>query len=93
MSAEWVNFHEAKFRKASFTTNAYYKACPTTDCNKKVVDQDNGIYRCDKRNIEGREFKYRLLINVCRNFLLLSLFIYLFTALNHIQLWTNASLF
>lgn len=46
------------------STNAFYKACAATDCNKKVVDQENGTYRCDKCNVETSEFKYRLLINV-----------------------------
>lgn len=45
-------------------TNAFYKACTSADCNKKVVDQDNGTYRCDKCNIESPNFKYRLLVNV-----------------------------
>jgi replication factor A1 len=42
----------------------FYKACSAPDCNKKVVDQDNGNYRCDKCNIEGPSFRYRLLLNV-----------------------------
>lgn len=46
------------------STNSFYKACPTPDCNKKVVDQDNGTYRCDKCNVETSNFKYRLLLNV-----------------------------
>lgn len=46
------------------SSNAFYKACPNTDCNKKVVDQENGSFRCDKCNIESTEFKYRLLVNV-----------------------------
>lgn len=46
------------------SANAFYKACPNKDCNKKVVDQENGSFRCDKCNIESTEFKYRLLVNV-----------------------------
>jgi replication factor A1 len=59
VSAEWINFHEAKlknlgagdkpnyFQVKGFihnirSTNSYYKARFTADCNKKVVDQDNG---------------------------------------------------
>lgn len=44
--------------------NAFYKACPTPDCNKKVVDTDAGTYRCEKCNAEFPNFKYRLLLNV-----------------------------
>lgn len=46
------------------STNAFYKACSAPECNKKVVDQENGNYRCDKCNIESPNFKYRLLVNV-----------------------------
>lgn len=46
------------------SANAYYKACTTPDCNKKVIDQENGTFRCDKCNIESPNFKYRLLVNV-----------------------------
>lgn len=45
-------------------SNSFYKACPQPDCQKKVVDQENGIYRCDKCNADFRDFKYRLLVNV-----------------------------
>lgn len=43
--------------------NSYYKACPTPDCNKKVVE-DLPNYRCEKCNAEFPNFKYRLLISV-----------------------------
>lgn len=46
------------------SNNCYYKACPTDDCNKKVVDMKNGMYRCEKCNREYPEFKYRLLMSV-----------------------------
>lgn len=52
------------------STNAYYKACPTPDCNKKVIDNDNGTYRCDKCNTETSNFKYRLMVSVSENFIL-----------------------
>lgn len=45
-------------------TNAVYKACPQADCNKKVVDMENGQYRCEKCNAEFPNFKYRLMLNV-----------------------------
>lgn len=47
--------------------NAFYKACPTPECNKKVVESgDDGMktYRCEKCNAEFPDFKYRLLLNV-----------------------------
>ena len=46
------------------TGNAIYKACPNQDCNKKVVDQENGQYRCEKCQVESGDFKYRLLVNM-----------------------------
>lgn len=45
-------------------TNALYKACPQQDCNKKVVDNENGVYRCEKCNTDFPNFKWRLLLNV-----------------------------
>ncbi|EFA12891.1 replication protein A 70 kDa DNA-binding subunit [Tribolium castaneum] len=44
--------------------NALYKACPTDDCNKKVVDLENGMYRCEKCCREFPNFKYRLLVSM-----------------------------
>ncbi|XP_030553841.1 replication protein A 70 kDa DNA-binding subunit [Drosophila novamexicana] len=44
--------------------NAFYKACPQADCNKKVVDEGNGQYRCERCNAAFPNFKYRLLINM-----------------------------
>jgi len=44
--------------------NAFYRACPQSDCNKKVVDEGNDQYRCEKCNALFPNFKYRLLINV-----------------------------
>lgn len=44
--------------------NAFYKACPQTECNKKVVDEGNGQYRCERCNAAYPNFKYRLLINM-----------------------------
>lgn len=44
--------------------NAAYKACPQADCNKKVVDMENGQFRCEKCNTEYPNFKYRLMLNV-----------------------------
>ncbi|XP_016925019.4 replication protein A 70 kDa DNA-binding subunit [Drosophila suzukii] len=44
--------------------NAFYRACPQSDCNKKVVDEGNDQYRCEKCNALFPNFKYRLLINM-----------------------------
>ncbi|CAG4965100.1 unnamed protein product [Parnassius apollo] len=46
----------------TFSDNAVYKACPQEQCNKKLVDQENGLYRCEKCNREYPNFKYRLLL-------------------------------
>ncbi|KAK9536530.1 hypothetical protein VZT92_006303 [Zoarces viviparus] len=43
--------------------NCLYQACPTADCNKKVIDQQTGLYRCEKCNREFPNFKYRLLLS------------------------------
>uniref|UniRef100_A0A665WHX3 Replication protein A subunit n=1 Tax=Echeneis naucrates TaxID=173247 RepID=A0A665WHX3_ECHNA len=43
--------------------NCLYQACPSADCNKKVIDQQNGLYRCEKCNREFHNFKYRLLLS------------------------------
>lgn len=44
--------------------NAFYRACPQSDCNKKVVDEGNDQFRCEKCNALFPNFKYRLLINM-----------------------------
>ncbi|XP_078142732.1 replication protein A 70 kDa DNA-binding subunit-like isoform X2 [Centroberyx gerrardi] len=43
--------------------NCLYQACPSADCSKKVIDQQNGLYRCEKCNKEFPNFKYRLLLS------------------------------
>ncbi|XP_044078682.1 replication protein A 70 kDa DNA-binding subunit-like isoform X2 [Siniperca chuatsi] len=43
--------------------NCLYQACPSADCNKKVTDQQNGLYHCEKCNREFPNFKYRLLLS------------------------------
>lgn len=48
------------------TTQCVYKSCSKPDCNKKVIDNDNGIYRCEKCQIDNHDFKYRLLVNVMK---------------------------
>ncbi|XP_028818893.1 replication protein A 70 kDa DNA-binding subunit isoform X1 [Denticeps clupeoides] len=43
--------------------NCLYQACPSKDCNKKVLDQHNGMYRCEKCDKEFPDFKYRLMLS------------------------------
>lgn len=44
--------------------NCMYQACPTQDCNKKVIDEQNGLYRCEKCDREFPNFKYRMILSV-----------------------------
>ena len=44
--------------------NCMYRACPGENCNKKVVDQNNGMYRCEKCNKEFQDFRWRLMLSV-----------------------------
>ncbi|KAK6639757.1 hypothetical protein RUM43_008032 [Polyplax serrata] len=43
--------------------NCIYKACPVEDCKKKIIDLNNGVYRCEKCNREHTTFKYRMLLS------------------------------
>ncbi|XP_068615800.1 replication protein A 70 kDa DNA-binding subunit-like, partial [Brachionichthys hirsutus] len=43
--------------------NCLYQACPSQECNKKVVDQQNGMFRCEKCDKEFPSFKYRLILS------------------------------
>ncbi|XP_069936741.1 replication protein A 70 kDa DNA-binding subunit isoform X1 [Cherax quadricarinatus] len=42
--------------------NALYSACPADSCNKKVIDMNNGLYRCEKCCREFDTFNWRLLL-------------------------------
>lgn len=80
MTGAWLTFGEAKDMGVSNnqaedfiakvtvnmirTENLVYKSCPTDGCNKKLIDQANGMYRCEKCSKEFPSFKYRLLANV-----------------------------
>ncbi|XP_015183898.1 PREDICTED: replication protein A 70 kDa DNA-binding subunit isoform X2 [Polistes dominula] len=44
--------------------NVAYKSCPVEGCKKKMIDQANGMYRCEKCNKEYPSFKYRILANI-----------------------------
>merc|ERR1719471_1588754 len=41
-----------------------YQACPTPDCNKKVVQESGSEYRCEKCDKVYPNFKYRLMLTV-----------------------------
>ena len=41
-----------------------FQACPTEACNKKVVDQGNGMYRCEKCAREFPNYKWRMILSV-----------------------------
>ncbi|EEB17279.1 Replication protein A 70 kDa DNA-binding subunit, putative [Pediculus humanus corporis] len=43
--------------------NCIYKSCPVEDCKKKIIDLNNGVYRCEKCNREHNNFKYRMLLS------------------------------
>ncbi|KAI3373746.1 hypothetical protein L3Q82_022341, partial [Scortum barcoo] len=43
--------------------NCLYRACPSAGCNKKVIDQQNGMFRCEKCNKEFPNFQYRLILS------------------------------
>ena len=44
--------------------NSMYMACPGEGCNKKVIDQNDGSYRCEKCNRSYNEFKWRIILSV-----------------------------
>ncbi|XP_073256997.1 replication protein A 70 kDa DNA-binding subunit-like [Porites lutea] len=43
--------------------NCLYKACPTADCNKKLIEEGDGNYRCEKCNRSFPNFQYRLILS------------------------------
>lgn len=42
--------------------NCLYMACP--ECNKKIIDNGNGLYRCEKCAREYNNFKWRLILQM-----------------------------
>uniref|UniRef100_A0A1A9VPT4 Replication protein A subunit n=1 Tax=Glossina austeni TaxID=7395 RepID=A0A1A9VPT4_GLOAU len=44
--------------------NVIYKACPQEKCSKKVIDANDGQYRCTKCHKVSPNFKYQLLIQM-----------------------------
>lgn len=47
--------------------NALYMACPGDNCNKKVIDQNDGTYRCEKCAKNYPNFNWRMILNVFKN--------------------------
>ncbi|XP_041456357.1 replication protein A 70 kDa DNA-binding subunit-like isoform X1 [Lytechinus variegatus] len=43
--------------------NCMYMACPSAECNKKVSENGDGSYRCEKCAKDYEGFKYRLLLS------------------------------
>jgi len=44
--------------------NCMYKACPSAECNKKVIEEEDGTsYRCEKCDKNTPDFKYRLILS------------------------------
>lgn len=44
--------------------NSMYMACPGEGCNKKVIDQNDGTYRCEKCQKNYQDFKWRMILNI-----------------------------
>lgn len=48
--------------------NALYRGCANEidgrSCNKKVQDQNNGMFRCEKCNLELDRFNWRLILSL-----------------------------
>jgi replication factor A1 len=44
--------------------NSMYMACPGENCNKKVIDQNDGTYRCEKCAKNFENFKWRMILSV-----------------------------
>eukprot|EP00106_Octopus_bimaculoides_P012470 XP_014779912.1 PREDICTED: replication protein A 70 kDa DNA-binding subunit-like [Octopus bimaculoides] len=76
---EWKTLEQVKTEKLGaskpdyFTSKAtvifikkgscMYMACPNENCNKKLIDQGDNQYRCEKCNQEFPNFKWRLILS------------------------------
>ncbi|XP_076234444.1 replication protein A 70 [Calliopsis andreniformis] len=76
----WLTFKEAKDMELGFKgpemytvkatvnmiriENALYKSCPSEACKKKLIDQANDMYRCEKCDKEYPNYRYRLLASL-----------------------------
>jgi len=64
-SGEKPDYYSVKAMVAMINKErALYMACPSQDCNKKVIDQNNGLYRCEKCQREFQDFKWRMMLSV-----------------------------
>lgn len=46
------------------TEGLFYDSCPSENCNKKVSQEDNGMYRCEKCNYTFDKCNHRYMINL-----------------------------
>ena len=67
----WQNCHNTVIFAFSVTyvkkDNPAYRGCPgkegaETKCNKKLVDEGNGNFRCEKCQLETTKFNWRLVL-------------------------------
>ena len=47
-------------------TNCVYRACPTGSCGKKLLDPNDGTFKCEKCRQTFRSFKWMLKIKVTK---------------------------
>ncbi len=45
--------------------NSMYKSCGLNGCSKKVKDESNGLYHCDKCGTDSNTFEWRIILSVC----------------------------
>jgi hypothetical protein len=43
--------------------NTLYQACPSANCNKKVIDNGDGNYTCEKCSQQYPNFEWRLMMS------------------------------
>lgn len=44
--------------------NPLYKSCGVNGCNKKVRDENNGMYHCDKCNVDSPTYGWRMILSL-----------------------------
>lgn len=59
-----IYFSNVGFIASFRSENAIYKACSSPNCSKKVQDQGDGFYRCDKCNTSSKSFIYRYMVSM-----------------------------
>ena len=50
--------------KLDILTIFFMQACPSENCNKKLVDLANGQFRCEKCSQETPNYKWRMILSV-----------------------------